>query len=137
MTCRHPEIARINYLLVSGGASLRPLAAKFNLSVNSLHYEPRHTRLFGRRADLLSQAIASNDGSVRERRELPPRGSNDCPPDPAAQQRCESVGLESVAGKPASHCVEEIGEFADAQSVDIDAARTAVGGKPNSRSNAR
>ena len=31
MTCRHPEIARINYLLASGGASLRPLAAKFGL----------------------------------------------------------------------------------------------------------
>jgi hypothetical protein len=44
MTCRHPEVARINYLLVSGGASLRPLAAKFNLSVNSLHYH-RHKHI--------------------------------------------------------------------------------------------
>jgi hypothetical protein len=44
MTCRHPEVARINYLLVSGGASLRPLAAKFNLSVNSLHHH-RHNHI--------------------------------------------------------------------------------------------
>src|SRR5262249_43494918 len=41
MTCRHQEVARINYLLVSGGTSLRPLAAKFNLSVISLHHH-RH-----------------------------------------------------------------------------------------------
>jgi hypothetical protein len=44
MTCRHPEIARINYLLASGGASLRPLAAKFGLSVNSLHHH-RHKHI--------------------------------------------------------------------------------------------